>query len=108
MCKLTLRIKPNDKVYLKYNLRDACQDPQYEANWCDLLVFRGEKVIIEYVIVKHRYDELGTFLGNYYYINVRDRRGNQCEFPIEFIDRSKSLSRDHHVMSLHNKILICE
>jgi hypothetical protein len=122
---LTMIIKQNDEITLKYNLeryvpriqgcnrqrlrlntKEMCKDPQYFAYWYDLLYFRGKQVVVTWTNIKHRLDKIGEFVGNYHYINVMDRAGHTCEFPIEFIDKSCCLKRDHHIMSLHNKILI--
>jgi hypothetical protein len=127
---LTLKVKPNDQVTLKLNLYNyvnaiqgrkrldtskkclnvakCCKDPQYIANMNDLLLFGGKVVSIVYTSIKHRYNRDDRHIGDYYYIIVMDRAGNECEFPIEFIDRSHCLRRNHKRISMYNKILICE
>jgi hypothetical protein len=130
MNKLTLRIKTNDEVTLKLNLynyvnsvygrrrldsskrclhiKEMCKDPQYKADMQDLLLFGGKTVSIEYTSIKYRYTERDILIGVFYYISIVDKSGNKCEFPIEFIDRSHCLRRNHKRISMHNKILIVE
>ena len=123
---LTLRIKPNDEVSLKYDLRsyvtrikgikpiagrskckNCCQDPNYILTVEDLVQFRSKTVVVTFAETRASFNEEGSINNFYYYIHVRDRSGNEAEFPIEFIDRNRNLKRDHKRISLHNKTLIC-
>lgn len=129
MSNLTFKLKPNDEVTLKDNLhdyvaricgnlivqtklrfhkKDASQDPQYIAMYDDLQLFRSKTVVIEFTIFKWRYNKYDQLIGQYWYINVRDKAGNRAEFPIEFISKSYALRRDHKRYKLHNKTLVCE
>ena len=130
MNKLTFTIKSNDEVTLKYNLQryvkriqgrfggtlmrlretdptNCCKDPQYIAHWPDLLLFRGLPVKIMYTCIKQRVDNDCRPIGAYCYIKVTSHSGNECEFPLEFIDKSHCLKRNGKRISLHNKTLIC-
>jgi hypothetical protein len=122
---LTLRVKPNDEVSLKYSLqdyakrtkglinnfrpkrKDCCKDPNFVLIQDDLIHFRARTVVITMTNIQYRLDENGNLLGAYYYIWVKDRTGREAHFPIEFIDRNRNLKRDHKKISLHNKTLIC-
>jgi hypothetical protein len=107
MNDLTLKIKPNDKVRLKYALNKCNnQDPHYKAIQDDLLHFRSREVVVELTEYKHRYHS-DTYLGIFMYIHVRDCTGRQGCFPIEYIDRNRNIVRNHKRISLHHKKLIC-
>ena len=125
MNRLTFTIRTNDELTLKYNLQNyvrriqgskrhakerlcpgCCTDPQYIAYWFDLMLFRGKTVSVIYTNIKYRLDNDERIIGLWHYITVRDRLDNIVEFPIEFIDKSHCLKRDHHCISLHNKTLI--
>jgi hypothetical protein len=122
---LTFKIKSNDEVTLKWNLEkyskriqgrlkyekshlspDHCTDPQYIANWFDILLFRGKAVTVIFTNLKYRFDNDERCMGSWSYITVIDTFGNEAEFPIEFIDKSYCLKRNHRRINLYNKTLI--
>jgi hypothetical protein len=122
---LTFRIKPNDELSLKFNLeeyssrttgihkrtpkrKDCCKDPNYVLDDVHRMHFKGRTVVVTMTEIKERFDDNGNYLGAFYYIHVKDRAGITGCFPIEFIDKSRCLRRNHKRLSLHCKKLICE
>lgn len=128
MNKLSFTIKPNDELTLKSNLQDyvlkdnivglrncrirfkpnrACKDPKFFIHYDNIINWNSKKVVVTYTSIKHRITKDNTYHDSFYYITVMDRTGNSIELPVEFVDKSHCLRRNHKRMKLANKTLIC-
>lgn len=130
---LTLKIKSGDIVYIKRNPQhyakrtigirkelctkldpNCCKDPGYILFDSDRRMIFGEKVRVTSTQIRYRHDVNYNLVGAYYYISIQlcnqdNNLPNQrysVDVPIEFIDRTCGLVRDHKKMCLHNKQLI--
>jgi hypothetical protein len=130
---LTLKIKSGDIVWIKRNPQHyakmtmgirkelcskldpgCCKDPNYVFFDSDRRMIFGEKVRIIATQIRYRHDVNSQLIGAYYYATItlcnQDKllpgQRYTVDVPIEFIDRTCWLVREHKKICLHKKKLI--